>query len=84
MHNQFIRCPENMQDLSGQKQYNYAVMLAGSGIYSRKTIRYIKKTGKYSITNHIDETRQSLTEKELMKSLIGKAMPARCLIALID
>lgn len=82
-HNQFVRCPENIQDLSGQKLNSYAVMLNG-GMYSRKTIRYIKKTKRYSIVNHIDESRESLTERELMRSNIGRAMKQRGLIAIID
>lgn len=85
-HNQFVRCLENIQDLTAQKQYNYAMILNG-GLYSLKTIRYIKKTGKYSITNHIDDSKQSLTGGQMMNvslTHIGQAMSKRALIALID
>ena len=85
-HNQFIRCLENIQDLSGQKLYNYAMLLNG-GAYSRKTIKYDKKRNQYEITNHIDETHQTVTEIEIINNrgtLLGEAIKKRSLIALID
>lgn len=85
-HNQFIRCVENIQDLTAQKHKEYVIRL-NSGIYSRKTIEYIKTKNKYKITNHIDNSKQILTEKELMNEKIthiGKAMKLRALIAIIN
>ena len=83
-HNQFVRCVENIQDLSGQEKYEYAVVLGGGLMYSKKDIEYNKKTKKYRVFNYIDETKETLTEKELLKSHIGEAMKKRSLIALID
>jgi len=86
-HNQFVRCLENIQDLSGQGLYEYALILGGAGVFSRKTIRYNKKTGKYHIINHIDGTKQTLTSKQIVSpsyTNIGEAMVKRCLIAVID
>ena len=82
-HNQFIRCVENIQDLSGQKLYNYALILAGGAVFSRKTIKYTPKNKLYAILNHIDDSKEILTEKGLQKSNIGEAMKKRCLIAII-
>ena len=86
-HNQFVRCLENIQDLSGQGLYKYALILGGAGVFSRKTICYNKKTKQYRITNHIDDTKQTLTAKQIMDrkiTLVGHAMEQRCLIAVID
>lgn len=86
-HNQFVRCLENIQDLSGQKLYKYAVLVAGGMAHSKKTIRYYPASDMYQITNHIDRTKQVLTAKDMRdpkKTNIGTAMKKRCLIALID
>jgi uncharacterized protein YaaR (DUF327 family) len=86
-HNQFVRCLENIQDLSGQGLYEYALILGGSVFRSRKTISYDPKTKKYRIVNHIDDTTQTLTGKQIMDrkyTNIGEAMKKRCLIAEIE
>lgn len=62
-------------------------MLLNGGCFSRKTIKYNPKTQLYSIINHIDDSKQSLTDRQIMnkaETLIGKAMKLRSLIALID
>ena len=62
-------------------------MLLNGGVFSRKTIKYNTKTKKYAVINHIDDSKQFLTEKEIMNkkiTLIGKAMFLRSLIALIN
>lgn len=85
-HNQFVRCLENIQDLSGMGLYEYALIIGGLA-NSMKTIRYNAKTDKYSILNHIDDTRQTLTAKQMLDKRytnIGEGMKKRCLIALID
>lgn len=85
-HNQFVRCIENIQDLSGMGHYEYAMLLNG-GAFSRKTIIWDKQDKLYRITNHIDGTFQDLTEAELMNPLnthLAEAMKKRALIALID
>jgi len=84
-HNQFVRCLENIQDLSGQKLYDYAITLGVA--YSRKTIKYNEKANTYTITNHIDNSKQTLNSNQIMDTKctnVGKAMKMRCLIALID
>jgi len=83
-HNQFIRCVENIQDLTAQKHFDYALMLAGGLAYSRKTIKYDPKTRKYNVKNHIDGSKEVLTERALLKSNIGTGICKRCLIAIIN
>jgi shikimate kinase len=83
-HNQFVRCFENIQDLSLQEKFEYVVVLGGGLVVSRKTIRYNTKTKKYEIYNHIDDSKLKLTEKELKSgkhSNIYEAMQKRSLIA---
>lgn len=82
-HNQFIRCVENIQDLSGQGLNEYALILGGGLVFSRKTIRYSPRKQRYNIHNHIDSTNEKLTERELLKSNIGNGMKLRSLIAII-
>jgi len=86
-HNQFVRCIENIQDLSGQGLYEYVVMLGGGLCGSYKTIKYNPKTKKFKVHNHIDDSTTSWTAKELMDKklcVIGEAMQKRSLIAIID
>lgn len=83
-HNQFVRCLENIQDLSGQKLYSYALVLGGGGIFTRKTIKYDPKARRYYVTNRLDNTKEVLTKNALLKSNIGKGMIKRALIAVID
>ncbi len=78
-----MRCVENIQDLSGQKLYSYALLIGGVA-FSRKTIKYDTKKKVYRVTNHIDDSKEVLSEKELLKSLLGEGMRKRSLIALID
>ncbi|MFA7301790.1 MAG: hypothetical protein WC069_05790 [Candidatus Shapirobacteria bacterium] len=86
--NQFVRTPKQLKELIKEGHNNFALVLAGGlGIYSRKTIKYSDKTKQYSITNHIDNSKQKLTEKELMNesyTLIGKALKLKSLIAIIN
>lgn len=86
-HNQFIRYPEQIEDLSLQKHYEYAILLGQGGFFSRKTIKYNPKTEKYTVTNHIDDTTQHLTRKQLLNrnyTNIREAMLNRALICIID
>ena len=86
-HNQFVRSIEQLIDLTRQNHHEYAMILGGAGLYSRKFIDYNPKTKIFKITNCIDNTKQKLTHKQLLNTqytLIGAAMPARSLIALID
>jgi hypothetical protein len=83
-HNQFVRCVENIQDLSGQNYFDYALLLGGGGVFSRKTISYNERSKKYRIDHSIDGSHEYLTEQELKRSNIGKGMKLRSLIAIID
>ena len=81
-HNQFIRCIENIEDLSGQEKYEYGLLVGGCAV-SRKTICYNKKTKKFVVENHIDDTTEKLTKKQMV-ARFKEAMDKRCLIAEIN
>lgn len=54
-------------------------MALNYGVYSRKTIRWDGKV--FHIHNHVDESRQKLTETQLFtESNIGKAIEKKALI----
>lgn len=75
---------ENIQDLSGQGLFEYVMILGGGLCGSRKTIKYNPKTKKYSVFNHIDDSKFVVSEKELLNpklSMLGEAMKKRALIA---
>lgn len=60
---------------------NYAILLAGGLAHSRKTIRMTGVLGRWRITNHIDDTRQTLTDAELWtESNIGTALDHLALV----
>jgi len=68
--------------LADGKEHEFALMLAGGLCFSRKTIK-LTKSGKYKITNHIDDTRQLLTAKQIMDSSytnIGEGLTKRALL----
>ena len=86
-HNQFVRCIENIQDLSGQGLFEYVVMLGGGLCGSYKTIKWNEKTKKFRVFNHIDDSTCFFTAKEMLdksKSVLGEAMQKRSLIAIIE
>ena len=91
-HNQFVLNLKQLDKLISQGHKEYALVLAGGlGVYSRKTITKSKfpvnMKHKYTIINHIDDTTQHLSAEELMNhriTNIGKAMPLKCLIAIIE
>lgn len=65
--------------------YEYRIALGGSAgtMFSRKDIKYNPKTKIFKILNHIDDTKQSLTQKQLMSQSwtnIGIALRKHCLI----
>lgn len=60
-----------------QGQSNFRVHLRG-GIFSRKTITLCAADGRFNIVNHIDESVQQLTGRQLYsRSIIGDAMRMR-------
>lgn len=86
--NQFVRDLDHLIELCSLGHLDYAISLAGGlGIFSQKTIVYNKRLKKFSIINHIDNTKQFLTEQQIMDDKItniGKAMPMNSLIAIIE
>ena len=86
-NNQFVKSLDRLMELIALGHTEYALVLGGGGMFSRKEITYNKKSKKFKIYNHIDNSKQTLTAKEIMDDSIthiGKAMPLNCLIALID
>jgi hypothetical protein len=60
--------------------HDYAIMLAGGLALSRKTIRFAPGGG-WHITNHIDDSEQTLSQPELWsESHIGQALDKRALL----
>ena len=85
-HNQFVRNIKHLIELINQKNTEYHILLMGGPVYSRKTIKYNPKTEKFTIINHIDDSKQILTHKQLLDekcTLIGKAIPLNSLVAII-
>jgi len=84
--NQFVPNISVLKALIKEGHNNYALILGGGIAHSKKTIMYNEKTKRFIIWNHIDETDQSLTAKQLMDpqiTNIGKAMPLNSLICII-
>ena len=85
--NQFVTSLAHLRKLIKQGHTEYALVLGGGGIFSRKDINYSEKTKKFTIYNHIDDSKNVLTEKQVLSGKvtnIGKAIPLNCLIAIID
>lgn len=71
-----------LKKLSSQKPIDAFITLKG-GLVSKKTIRWMTKKKRFNILNHIDNTRQSLSEDELNDSSItniGKAIRMNSLV----
>jgi len=84
--NQIVQNINHLIELCGKGHQDYRLLLNG-GAYSRKTIKYSPKTKKFSITNHIDESKQKLTISEIVtgkETNIGKGILLSSLIAIID
>lgn len=67
--------------LKDNKKHEFGIMLGSGDVYSRKTIK-LQKNGNYKITNHIDNTSQTLTKDEIKNkafSNIGEALEKRAL-----
>ena len=54
--------------LGDHRRRDFRVIL-NYGVFSRKTIRWCKN-GSWQIVNHIDNTRQTISEAELMDSSV--------------
>lgn len=80
-----VRIPniEALNDAIADGNEGFAIALAGGAAFSRKTIT--RKDNKYHVTNHIDESEQTLTEKQLLdvhRTNIGRAMKVGALFTL--
>jgi hypothetical protein len=63
----------HLRELIKAGTHSYALAL-NYGLYSRKTIRAMHD-GKFRIVNHIDDSKETLTEAELFtESNIGRAI----------
>lgn len=87
-NNKFVTNINNLIELIKEGHIHYAIVLdSGLGIYSRKTIDYNKKTKRFVVINHIDNSTQILTKKQIMNpnyTNISKAIPLNCLICVIE
>lgn len=84
-NNQYVKSIERLHELIDQGHDEYVILLNG-GAFSRKTINYNKRSNKFIIINHIDDTTQKLTAEELMdegQTNIGKAISFGALVAII-
>ncbi len=54
----------SLDELKHPDERDYKMFLGGGIVFSRKAIRY--HNGRFHIINHIDGSRQSLTEAEMM------------------
>lgn len=80
-----VRIPniEALNDAIADGNNGFAIALAAGAAFSRKTIT--RKGNKYRVLNHIDDTEQTLTEKQLLDvhfTNIGRAMEAGALFTL--
>lgn len=84
-NNQYVKSVEQLHELIDQGHNEFAILLNGP-CFSRKTIEYNRKSHKFIVFNHIDDTDQKLTVEELMNdniTNIGKAIRLSALVAII-
>ena len=77
---------KNLKALIANGYFEFLITLNG-GIFSRKNIDYIKSTRKFESLNWIDDTEQTLTEKQLMNpnwTNIGLAIKKKALIVNLE
>lgn len=77
-----VKTIKELKELIQKQYYEYFIKL-NYGIFSKKEINYNKKTKKYKITNCIDNTKQTITEKQLINkniTNIGDAITKKALI----
>lgn len=77
-----ITTVEALREAIADGNHGFGIALEG-GVFSRKTI--VRRGNMYHVTNHIDESKQMLTEKQLLDvqwTNIGRAMEAGALFTL--
>ncbi len=73
----------DLKKLISEGYNEYRIILSGGLMFSRKDITFNEKLKKFKIINHIDDSEQFLTEKELLDNSftnIGQALKKRALI----
>jgi hypothetical protein len=68
---------DDLNDAIAGGNEDFAIVLAGGGLISRKRITF--QGNRYRVTNHIDESEQSFSDKQLFDERctnIGRAMKA--------
>lgn len=68
-----------LKELTSEHEREFKVLL-NYGCFSRKTVKYNPKTKKFRVHNHIDNTKEFLTETELINDIIGQAIAANGMI----
>lgn len=71
--------------LKDKKPHEFALILAGGSCFSRKTIS-LTSTNKYHIINHIDDSMQTLTAKQIMDTSytnIGEGLRKKALALIL-
>ena len=77
-----IESLDDLRDRVRAGHSTFAILLAGGLAYSRKTIKR-GTSGRWVIKNHIDDTRQTLTDEQLWtESNIGVAIERGALVQL--
>ena len=75
---------EDLRTLASSKAIEVRLVLNG-GFFSRKTIRFDAKKVVWRVMNHIDGSRQTLTDAELWThSNIGKGLDRNALVLVED
>lgn len=81
MKTQQVTTLADLRERTSQHHHDFAILLGSGSAYSRKTIHH--RNGHWAITNHIDETTQTLTDDELWTaSNIGQALDQGALVAI--
>ena len=68
-----VHSVDHLKALIAKGEKRYFMVLAGR-VCSRKTIRYDTQTDTFSITHHIDGTREKVSGKAFRRSLIREAI----------
>lgn len=78
-----IKHLKELADTKDKDPQEFLIRLGNGGMYSRKTIYYNKKKDMFYVTNHIDNSEQVLSPRQLnSKSYtnIGEAIKKKALV----
>ena len=77
---EIVKDVKHLRELIKAERYSYFIALAGGLVRSSKDIE-LTKNGKFKIINYVDDSKQTLTEKELYThSNIGEAIDKHAFI----